>query len=98
MPPLTPDQQKTSPQFFEILGFAMRFAPVLPDEKDMRDRFASIGIGPEGNFDADKLSPEMRKAVEDGMADAWAEFDTSRRTRSTPTRSPPPSSSGRQRT
>ena len=76
MPPLTPDQQKTSPQFFEILGFAMRFAPVLPDEKEMRDRFASIGIGPEGNFDADKLSPEMRKAVEDGMADAWAEFDT----------------------
>jgi hypothetical protein len=75
VPPLTPDQQKTSPQFFEILGFAMRFAPVLPDEKEMRDRFASIGIGPEGNFDADKLSPEMRKAVEDGMADALAEFD-----------------------
>ncbi len=76
VPPLTPDQQKTSPQFFEILGFTMRFAPVLPDEKEMRDRFASIGIGPDGDFDADKLSPEMRKAVEDGMADAWAEFDT----------------------
>jgi hypothetical protein len=76
VPPLTPDQQKTSPQFFEILGFAMRFAPVLPDEKEMRDRFASIGIGPDGDFNADKLSPEMRKAVEDGMADAWAEFDT----------------------
>ncbi|HTI77737.1 MAG TPA: DUF1254 domain-containing protein, partial [Mycobacterium sp.] len=59
-PPLTPDQQKTSPQFFEILGFAMRFAPTLPDEKDLRARFESIGIGPEGNFDADKLSPEMR--------------------------------------
>jgi hypothetical protein len=76
VPPLTPDQQKTSPQFFEILGFAMRFAPVLPDEKKMRERFSSIGIGPDGDFDADKLSPEMRKAVEDGMADAWAEFDT----------------------
>ena len=76
VPPLTPDQQKTSPQFFEILSFAMRFAPVLPDEKEMRDRFASIGIGPDGDFDADKLSPEMRKAVEDGIADAWAEFDT----------------------
>jgi hypothetical protein len=76
VPPLTPDQQKTSPQFFEILGFTMRFAPVLPDEKKMRERFSSIGIGPDGDFDADKLSPEMRKAVEDGMADAWAEFDT----------------------
>lgn len=75
VPPLTPDQQKTSPQFFEILGFVMRYAPVKPDEKEMRDRFASIGIGPDGDFQADKLSPEMRKAVEDGMADAWAEFE-----------------------
>ena len=55
-----PDQQKTSPQFFEILNFAMRFAPTLPDEKDLRARFATIGIGPDGDFDADKLTPEMR--------------------------------------
>ncbi len=75
VPPLTPDQQKTSPQFFEILNFALRFAPVLPQEKAMRDRFATIGVGPDGSFDADKLSPEMRTAVEGGMADAWAEFD-----------------------
>jgi hypothetical protein len=75
VPPLTIEAQKTSPQFFEVLGFTMRFAPVLPDEKDMRGRFASIGIGPDGAFDADKLSPEMRTAVEGGMADAWAEFD-----------------------
>ncbi|MEO3759155.1 DUF1254 domain-containing protein [Mycobacterium sp. B14F4] len=76
VPPLTRDQEKTSPQFFEILNFALRFAPTLPDEKDMRDRFATIGIGPEGTFDADELSPEMRSAVEGGMADAWAELDT----------------------
>jgi hypothetical protein len=74
-PPLTPDQEKTSPQFFEILGFALRFAPALPSDKDLRARFESIGIGPEGNFNADKLTPEMRKAIEDGMADAWAEFN-----------------------
>jgi hypothetical protein len=76
VPPLTPDQQKTSPQFFEILGFTMRFAPVLPNDKQLRDRFASIGIGPDGSFDTDKLSPEMRSAIEGGMADAWAEFET----------------------
>ena len=75
MPPLTPEQERTSPQFFEILNFALRFAPVLPSEKDLRDRFATIGIGPNGTFDADKLSPEMRTAIEGGMADAWAEFD-----------------------
>jgi hypothetical protein len=74
VPPLTPDQQKTSPQFFEIMNFALRFAPVLPAEKAMRDRFATIGIGPDGSFHADELSPEMRSAIEGGMADAWAEF------------------------
>ena len=76
VPPLTPDQQKTSPQFFEIMNFVMRFAPTLPDEKDLRARFATIGIGPDGDFEADKLSPEMRSAIEGGIADAWAEFDT----------------------
>uniref|UniRef100_A0A5Q5CHZ2 DUF1254 domain-containing protein n=1 Tax=Mycobacterium sp. (strain JLS) TaxID=164757 RepID=A0A5Q5CHZ2_MYCSJ len=75
VPPLTPDQQRTSPQFFEILNFALRYAPVLPSERDMRNRFARIGIGPDGDFDADTLTPEVRSAVEGGMADAWAEFD-----------------------
>lgn len=76
VPPLTAEQERTSPQFFEILNFALRFAPVLPSEKDLRDRFATIGIGPNGGFDADKLAPEMRQAIEGGMADAWAEFNT----------------------
>ena len=76
VPPLTPEQQKTSPQFFEILNFALRFAPTLPGEEDLRARFATLGIGPDGDFDADDLTPEIRKAVEDGMADAWMEFDT----------------------
>ena len=75
VPPLPPDQKKTSPQFFEILNFALRFAPTLPSEKDLRARFATIGIGPDGDFDADKLSPEMRTAIEGGMADAWTEFN-----------------------
>jgi hypothetical protein len=75
-PPLTPEQQKTSPQFFEILNFTMRFAPTLPPEKDMRDRFATIGVGPDGSFEADKLTPEMRTAIEGGMADALAELTT----------------------
>lgn len=75
VPPLTPDQQRTSPQFFEILGVTLRTAPTLPEERELRARFAKLGIGPEGDFEADKLSPEMRAAVEGGMADAWAELD-----------------------
>lgn len=75
VPPLTRDQQKTSPQFFEILSFALRFAPTLPSEKDLRARFATIGVGPDGSFDADELSPPIRAAIEGGMTDAWTEFD-----------------------
>lgn len=75
VPPLTPEQQLTSPQFFEILSFAMKFAPTLPGEEQLRDRFATIGIGPDGNFDAEALSPQMRTAIEAGMADANAELD-----------------------
>jgi hypothetical protein len=74
VPPLTAEQEKTSPQFFDILNFILRFAPTLPSEKSLRDRFATIGIGPDGSFDPDKLSPEMRAAIEGGMADAWTEF------------------------
>ncbi len=74
--PLSPDEQKTSPKFFEQLGFALQQAPILPSEKDIRARFATLGIGADGGFDAAKLSPEMRTAVEAGMADAWAEYTT----------------------
>jgi hypothetical protein len=70
VPPLTAEQEKTSPQFFDILNFILRFAPTLPSEKSLRDRFATIGIGPDGSFDPDKLSPE----IEGGMADAWTEL------------------------
>ncbi|WP_285031083.1 DUF1254 domain-containing protein [Mycolicibacterium sp. lyk4-40-TYG-92] len=74
--PLSAQDERTSPKFFEILNFAMKFAPAQPAEEVMRQRFATIGIGPDGTFRADKLTPENRKAVEDGMADAWAAFDT----------------------
>ncbi|WP_369798472.1 DUF1254 domain-containing protein [Mycobacterium sp. URHB0044] len=74
--PLTPDEEKTSPQFFDILNFTLRYAPTLPMDEDLRARFATIGIGPDGSFDADTLTSEMRTAIEGGMADAWAEFDT----------------------
>jgi hypothetical protein len=75
VPPLSRDQEKTSPQFFQIMNFVMRFAPTLPGEEGLRTKFATIGIGPDGTFDADQLSPELKTAIEGGMADAWAELD-----------------------
>lgn len=74
--PLTPDDQKTSLKFFDLLDFQLKYAPTLDSEKDVRARFASIGLKGDGTFSSDKLSPEMRKAFEGGMADAWADFAT----------------------
>lgn len=72
--PLTPDEQRTSVEFFEILNFALNYAPTVPSEAELMARFAKIGVGPGQTFDAGSLSPEMKTAIEGGIADAWAEF------------------------
>jgi hypothetical protein len=73
--PLTPDAQKTSLEFFNLLNFYMQFCPTHASEKELMARFAKIGVGAGHNFDASKLSPEMKQAIEAGMADAWEEAD-----------------------
>lgn len=78
--PLTPEQQKTSSEFFNVLNFVLQFCPTHPSEKALMARFAMLGIGAGRTFEAGKLIPEMRNAVEEGMADAWqglAEFKKS---------------------
>jgi len=75
MQPLSPEAERTDPRFFEILNFVLRFCPPPDAEKDLRARFAKLGIAPGGAFDAAKLSPDMLQAVKDGMADAWKELD-----------------------
>ena len=74
MKPLTPEAQKSSPEFFNELNFILKFCPTDTSETVLMARFAKLGIGGGKNFDAGKLSPEMKTAVEQGMTDAWAEF------------------------
>jgi hypothetical protein len=74
MKPLAAEQQRTSLEFFNELNFILQFCPTVPSEKALMARFAKIGVGAGRPFDANALSPEMRKALEDGMADAWATF------------------------
>src|SRR6185369_12539940 len=71
--PLTPAQQKTSPEFFAILNFLLQFCPPHPSEKELMARFARINVGAGKTFDASTLSPELKTAIVQGMADAWAE-------------------------
>jgi hypothetical protein len=74
MKPLTPEEEKTSLQFFNILNFVLQFCPTVPSEKALMARFAKLGVGAGKTFDASKLSPEVKAAIEQGMADAWADF------------------------
>jgi len=78
--PLTPEQERTSQEFFNVLNFLLQFCPTHPSEVDLMARFAQIGIGPDGSLDLSELSPEMQQALEGGIADAWEEFAEFKRT------------------
>jgi len=72
--PLTPAQERKSPEFFNILNFVLQFCPTNPSETKLMERFATIGVGAGKTIDASKLSSELKTAVEQGMADAWADL------------------------
>jgi hypothetical protein len=59
---------------FSLLNFVLQFCPTDPTETELMARFAKIGIGAGKTFDPAKLSPEMKKAFEEGIGDAWKEF------------------------
>ena len=72
--PLTPQTQKTSLEFFNLLSFGLQFCPLHPSEKEIMARLAKIGVGDGMFFRADKLDEDIKQAIEGGMADAWVEF------------------------
>ena len=71
---MTPDQEKTSLEFFNTLNFILQFCPTDPSETELMARFAKIGIGAGKTINVGALSPETKTAMEQGMADAWTEF------------------------
>jgi hypothetical protein len=72
--PLSIAEQKTSLEFFDRLNFWLQFCPTVPSETELMARFAKIGVGAGRTFEPSKLSPEIKQAVTDGMADAWKAF------------------------
>jgi hypothetical protein len=72
--PLSADEERTSLEFFNELNFILQFCPTHPSEKELMARFARLGIGANQKFDAGALTLEVRKAVEEGIADAWKDF------------------------
>lgn len=48
----------------------LRFCPTHPSERLLMERFARIGAGSGRPFDPATLSPELKAAIQGGMADA----------------------------
>jgi hypothetical protein len=78
--PLTPETQKTSLEVFNILNFLLTYCPTVPAETALLERFAKIGVGAGKSFDASTLTPDVKQAIEQGIADAWTEFGEFKRT------------------
>jgi hypothetical protein len=64
-PKIDKDTMKTG--FFQYLDFALQFAPAGPEEKAIRAKLGSIGVGAGKTFDGKALSPEQKAAVGEGM-------------------------------
>ncbi|WP_405044722.1 DUF1254 domain-containing protein [Phyllobacterium sp. 1468] len=75
--PLSLADEKTSPEFFNILNFVLQFCPTDPSEIELMARFAKIGVG--AGKAVDVSLPEMKKAIEEGMADAWTDLEAFRK-------------------
>jgi hypothetical protein len=54
-------------EFWELLEFALQYAPTAPEEVDIRAKLASIGIGAGKQFDMKDLSLEHKAEVLLGM-------------------------------
>jgi hypothetical protein len=72
--PLARGDERTSLEFFNELNFVLAYCPTDPSERALMARFARIGVGAGKTIDAGKLSPAVKKAMQDGVADAWATF------------------------
>lgn len=72
--PLSKEEQKTSLEFFNVLNFVLSYAPTVPSEIELMQRFAKIGVGAGKTFDPATLSGEIKTAIEAGRADAYEAF------------------------
>jgi hypothetical protein len=68
------DGMLTSPNLFPYVNFMLQFCPTNPSEKDLMDRFSKLNIGAGKTFDLAQFSPEVQKAITDGIADAGTDL------------------------
>ncbi|NNG98136.1 DUF1254 domain-containing protein [Gordonia araii] len=75
MQPLTPEAERTSIDFFELMNFILGFTPVLSRDSEARTRFAEIGISGDAELDPAALNERTTAAFLVGMKDGQTEVD-----------------------
>lgn len=53
--------------FLAVLDFLLGFFPVLPSQRDLRERLAALGVNGSGTFDPASLDPQVTAAIERGL-------------------------------
>ena len=72
--PKPADIASASPAIFPIVNFLFQFCPPNASESALLSRFAKLNIGPGQSFDFSKFSPEIQRAINDGIKDSDADL------------------------
>ncbi|MFJ9887033.1 DUF1254 domain-containing protein [Streptomyces sp. NPDC091287] len=70
--PIWREEDLGNVEFFTLLDFLLQFFPVLQQDADLRTRLATLGVSGDGEFEPATLAPEVKRAMEQGIADARA--------------------------
>jgi hypothetical protein len=69
------DKELVKTNFFEFLDFALRFAPAQDNEKEIRAKLATIGVGPGKTFNFKDLPLEQKLEIALGMKEGERKVD-----------------------
>lgn len=74
-PVYSPEKVKSA-EFIAYLNFILGQLVPHSSEATLYEKFAKIGIGPGTLFDVEKIDPEIKKAIEEGIASALVKIET----------------------
>ncbi len=60
---------------FNYLDFMLNLVDAPQEEQALMKRFAKIGLGTDSDFDFNAFSPEIQKAIEEGVQEGFAEVE-----------------------
>ncbi|WP_406363200.1 DUF1254 domain-containing protein [Streptomyces sp. NBC_00715] len=73
--PVWREESGTSIEFFTVLDFLLGFFPALSEQEGLRQELAALGVNGAGTFEPSRLEPDVRAAMEQGIADGRARLE-----------------------